>query len=154
MASVRVGLDVRHELLPSGAERIEGVSGDLLAATRRATRQGADLLEEAQRQTIRRKTGRAAGTIGSVVEDTPRGASAHVGTSDRVAVMLNDGTRAHRIVATNAKALRFEIGGRVVFAKSVNHPGTSPTYWLDRAGAISLSPVERAFEDEVGEVFR
>ena len=153
MASVRVGLDVRHELF-SGAGRIEGVSGDLLSATRRATRRGADVLEEAQRQTIRRRTGRTAGTIGSVVEDTPRGATAHVGTSDRVARMLNDGTRAHRIVATNAKALRFEVNGRTVFAKSVNHPGISPTDWLDRSGAISLSPIERAFEDEVGEVFR
>ena len=152
MASVRLGLDVRHELL-SGAERIDGAAGGLLSATRRGTRQGADVLEEAQRQTIRRRTGRTAGTIGSVVEDTPRGATAHVGTSDRIARMLNDGTRAHRIVATNAKALRFEVNGRTVFAKSVNHPGTSPTDWLDRSGTISLSPIERAFEDEVGEVF-
>ena len=32
------------------------------------------------------------------------------------------GTRAYQILPVNAKALRFEVGGRVVFAKSVNHP--------------------------------
>lgn len=36
------------------------------------------------------------------------------------------GTRPHIIRAKNAKALRFEIGGRVVFAKQVRHPGTQP----------------------------
>jgi hypothetical protein len=36
------------------------------------------------------------------------------------------GTRPHVIEPVNAKALRFMIGGQVIFAKSVNHPGTKP----------------------------
>lgn len=34
------------------------------------------------------------------------------------------GTRPHVIEPKNAKALRFEINGQIVFAKRVNHPGT------------------------------
>lgn len=33
-------------------------------------------------------------------------------------------TRPHVILPRNAKALRFMMGGRVVFAKKVNHPGS------------------------------
>lgn len=37
----------------------------------------------------------------------------------KIANFTDEGTRAHRITAKNAKALRFVVGGRVVFAKSV-----------------------------------
>ena len=43
------------------------------------------------------------------------------------------GTRPHLIEARNAKALRFTVGGRVVFAKSVQHPGTKPNPYPKRA---------------------
>lgn len=34
-------------------------------------------------------------------------------------------TRAHQIVATKARALSFMMGGKQVFAQSVNHPGST-----------------------------
>ena len=45
------------------------------------------------------------------------------------------GTRPHRIVARNAPALRFfwPKVGRVVFFKSVNHPGTKANRFMERA---------------------
>jgi len=43
------------------------------------------------------------------------------------------GTRPHVIRARRAKALRFEIQGREIFAKSVHHPGTKPNYFMERA---------------------
>jgi len=39
---------------------------------------------------------------------------------------VRGGTRPHVIRPYRAKALRFEVGGRVVFAQQVNHPGTKP----------------------------
>lgn len=36
------------------------------------------------------------------------------------------GTRAHVIRPRRKKFLRFRVGGRVVFARKVNHPGTRP----------------------------
>jgi hypothetical protein len=49
------------------------------------------------------------------------------------AAYVNDGTRRHPIRAKNAKALRFRVNGRVVYAKAVMHPGTKPRPFLDRA---------------------
>lgn len=49
------------------------------------------------------------------------------------APFVNDGTRPHVIRPKNAKALRFRVGGRIVYARVVNHPGTKPRPFLDRA---------------------
>lgn len=49
------------------------------------------------------------------------------------AQMVNDGTRPHPIRPKNAQALRFTVGGQVVYAKVVHHPGTRPNPFLDRA---------------------
>lgn len=46
---------------------------------------------------------------------------------------IMSGTQPHMIYAKNAKALRFEMGGRVIFAKYVSHPGTKPNAFMDRA---------------------
>jgi hypothetical protein len=47
---------------------------------------------------------------------------------------VNYGTRAHEIAARNKKYLRFVTSsGQIVFAKRVQHPGTQPTYFIDRA---------------------
>jgi hypothetical protein len=40
------------------------------------------------------------------------------------------GTKPHVIEAKNAKALAFKIGGQLIFAKKVNHPGTEPHPFL------------------------
>lgn len=43
------------------------------------------------------------------------------------------GTAPHEIRPKNAKALRFTVGGQVVFARVVHHPGTRPSYYVARA---------------------
>lgn len=49
------------------------------------------------------------------------------------AAYVNDGTRPHIIRPKTKQALRFVIGGRVVFAKVVHHPGTRARPFLDDA---------------------
>ena len=49
------------------------------------------------------------------------------------APMVNDGTRPHIIRPKRAQALRFRVGGRVVYARVVRHPGTKARPFLDRA---------------------
>lgn len=46
---------------------------------------------------------------------------------------VNDGTRPHIIRPKNASVLRFVVGGRVVYARVVHHPGTRANPFLDRA---------------------
>lgn len=43
------------------------------------------------------------------------------------------GTAPHIIRPRRARALRFEVGGRIVFAQKVRHPGSRGTYFLTRA---------------------
>lgn len=42
----------------------------------------------------------------------------------KIFIYWEKGTRPHTIRARNRQALRFEAGGDIVFAKSVQHPGT------------------------------
>lgn len=56
-----------------------------------------------------------------------------VGTNVDYAEMVHDGTRPHVIRPRTKQALKFTIGGQVVFAKVVNHPGTRARPFLDRA---------------------
>jgi hypothetical protein len=56
-----------------------------------------------------------------------------VGSDVEYAPMVNDGTRPHIIRPRRAKALKFTVGGRTVYAAVVRHPGTRARPFLDRA---------------------
>ena len=56
-----------------------------------------------------------------------------VGSDVEYAAMVHDGTRPHTIRPKNAQVLRFRIGGRIVYAKVVHHPGTRARPFLDQA---------------------
>lgn len=49
------------------------------------------------------------------------------------AQMVHDGTRPHIIRPRTKQVLKFNVGGQVVFAKVVHHPGTRARPFLDRA---------------------
>lgn len=57
----------------------------------------------------------------------------------RHARFIEEGTRPHVIRPRNARALRFEIGGRVIFAKRVNHPGYAGSKFLSKAVVEELA---------------
>lgn len=56
-----------------------------------------------------------------------------IGSDVEYAAMVNDGTRPHLIRPRNKQVLRFQVGGRVVYARVVHHPGTKARPFLDRA---------------------
>ena len=47
------------------------------------------------------------------------------------AAPVHEGSRPHKIVPKNAQALKFNIGGKVVFAKSVWHPGATANPFIE-----------------------
>lgn len=49
------------------------------------------------------------------------------------AVFVNDGTAAHEILPSNAKALHFLAGGSEVFARSVQNPGIQARHFMEEA---------------------
>lgn len=48
-------------------------------------------------------------------------------------IFIEEGTRPHVIRAKYANALRFEVGGEVIYAKEVRHPGTKANPFLKPA---------------------
>lgn len=53
-----------------------------------------------------------------------------VGSENDIALIHHDGTRPHAITARNAQYLRFSQRGRIVYTRSVLHPGTKPNKYL------------------------
>jgi len=51
----------------------------------------------------------------------------------KYAAAVHDGSKPHIIRARKKKALRFEVNGKVIFRRSVRHPGTSGRPWLVEA---------------------
>jgi hypothetical protein len=50
---------------------------------------------------------------------------------------VHDGTKPHAIFPRNKKALRWAAGGAFHFAGKVNHPGTKPDKWMERAANLA-----------------
>lgn len=63
-----------------------------------------------------------------------------VGSEDPIALIHHEGTEPHTITARNAPMLVFwsANAGRVVFARSVSHPGTQPNRFLTEAADAVL----------------
>lgn len=47
------------------------------------------------------------------------------------AAPVHEGSRPHKIVPRKARALRFTLGGKTIYAKSVWHPGTTANPYIE-----------------------
>lgn len=55
-----------------------------------------------------------------------------VGSPVKYAYYVHEGTAPHLITPKTNRTVRFVIGGKVVYAEKVHHPGTKPTKFLSR----------------------
>jgi len=60
-----------------------------------------------------------------------------------------DGTQPHIIRYRNARFLRFAGQGQIMFRKQVNHPGTQPNDFPERAVTPMVSYIQQTFSDIV-----
>lgn len=67
------------------------------------------------------------------IEEGPRGLQGVITCDHPATLYVLNGTRPHIIRPRRAKALRFEVDGRIVYAQVVRHPGTRPNDFLGRA---------------------
>lgn len=56
-----------------------------------------------------------------------------IGTNVKYALVQNDGSRPYDIFPRTAKALKFTIGGSVIFAKRVRHPGIKGKKYIEKS---------------------
>ncbi len=81
--------------------------------------QGSAVIENDLQRNVPVRTGKLRNSITREVFDT----SAVVSTNSGYGRFVNDGTAPHIIYPRNARFLRFEIQGKVIYAKRVRHPG-------------------------------
>lgn len=90
-------------------------------------------------EAIRRAPGSMGGTIRSQIQRGPGGEFRGViNVRHPAALYVTGGTRPHIIRPVRAKALRFTVGGRVVYARIVHHPGNKPNDFLRQALRAAL----------------
>lgn len=76
------------------------------------------------------QTGALKASIKLIHERTVFGQMLTIGSSLSYALVHHEGSRPHVITPKNAKMLRFTSKGRVVYARTVLHPGTRPNKYL------------------------
>lgn len=94
-------------------------------------------LRERTERTARIAQQEAPGSLGHYISwkivQGPKGLTGVIVCDHPAVRYVLDGTRPHIIRPRRAKALRFEVGGRVTYAKVVHHPGTAPNNFMGRA---------------------
>ena len=91
---------------------------------RTAVGAGGLVIESEAKRRVPRVTSSLMRSIHTEVSSLPNTARAEVGTDLEYGPHVEFGTSAHVIRPKNARSLRFKIGGRIIYAKSVKHPGT------------------------------
>jgi len=87
------------------------------------------------------RTGKLAG---SIVKEVSEG-EASIQALAPYAVYVVNGTAPHEIRPVNARVLAFEAGGKLVFTSLVQHPGTRPNPFMQKAAEDARSKAEEAF---------
>ncbi len=82
------------------------------------------------------------------VEDGKDDYSANVVARRRYASYIENGTPPHEIRPKRARALRFVMNGSVVFARSVQHPGTKPRPFMRIAEKSGEQALESILQQE------
>lgn len=94
-----------------------------------ALRLGRRIVANAQ-QRVAVKTGTLRRSIGMDVTAAGTTITLSVFAKAKHASFVEQGTRPHVIMPRKARVLRFQSGGKTVFAMRVNHPGTKPRPFL------------------------
>jgi len=141
--------------------RLEAMPGHMRDGLARAVaRLGLELQKKVQDeklsgQVLHQRTGALARSIDTEVSQTESTVSASVGTGVRYARFHEYGV-AHPwlIQARTARALRFEVGGRVIFRRYVRHPPLPERSFLRSALKDMQPKIEEGLRAAVAEAIR
>ena len=104
-----------------------------------------NLAEYAER-TMRSEAPERTGGLKSSIKRKVKGYSAEIGPEAPYSIFVELGTRPHVITPVYAHALRFEVGGEIVFAKLVHHPGTKPNPFMKRTADRTVKHIPDLFK--------
>lgn len=121
-------------------EANRALPGDVRAAVARACEVG----ESTAKVTAPHRTYELRDSIdGQVLSSDASGATGELRATAEHASYVRDGTPPHEITPRRGRFLRFEVGGKTVFATKVNHPGTKPNDFWKRAAEKAEDVLER-----------
>lgn len=83
--------------------------------------------------TFKRRTGKLQDKTKARTVRTANGRILRIANPMRYAAAIDTGSKPHRILPRRREFLRFRVRGKLVFARSVMHPGTRPYKFLYRA---------------------
>jgi hypothetical protein len=105
---------------------------------------------------IKHRTGKLAGSIRVIPTETTgdaiTGGVLGGGGAAPYAEGLEDGNPPHVIVPSTKQALMFQIDGKTIFAKRVNHPGNPPFLFMKGTLAENEAIIRAEFQSVPGEV--
>lgn len=114
-----------------GWDKLKQVFGNFFKATakhpanfRQTMGEESDRLETILQNNAPKRTGQYAAGIHTTLTGTDENLKITITDPQPLGSYIRFGTRPHPIYPVRAKMLRFTVGGRVVFARKVNHPGT------------------------------
>ena len=97
-----------------------------------------------QSNDLKHRTRNLARSTKTKIIRTKSGRIVKVQNDAKYAKAVNSGSRPHVIRAKRGKALRFVVGGKVIFRRQVMHPGTQPTLFLKRATEFAFIKLGRS----------
>lgn len=103
-------------------------------------RAGANKVTAAAKAHVGVNTGALQSSIKYTQERTSYGQRVVIGSSLGYALAHHEGTRPHRITAKSGGMLRFSKQGRVIYSRSVMHPGTKPNKYLSDNLPLVFTP--------------
>lgn len=111
----------------------QAVRAELTRLTRRPVADVADQVVAQAKLNAPVQTGYLRNSIRKVPTFNARGPAFRVEATANYAPFVEEDTRPHVIRPRHGKVLKFRIGGRVVYAKIVHHPGTKGQHFLAKA---------------------
>lgn len=120
------------------------------AGFRTALKQTAEDMAKDAKNNVRKnsyKTGALHRSINTVYEK--QGTQAIIQATANHASFVENGTRAHTIKPKNAKVLAFNSGNKMVFTKSVKHPGTKAKPFMEPAFNKNIPNYIKRLEDVI-----
>ena len=131
------------------------VGGDFPNRMRNAMTQSTTLIQNEARRTgqgrFKNQTGTLRRSIQKRVDGAERGV---VFTDEKYAPYVEFGTRPHTITPKTGKMLAFKVGGKMVFARKVNHPGSKPYPYMTPAFEESTPKVQDIYAKLGAEVVK
>lgn len=104
-------------------------------------RAGANKVVAAAKQQVGVRTGALQSSIMYTQERAAYGQKVRIGSSLPYALAHHEGTRPHRISGRDGGMLRFSSRGRIVYSRSVMHPGTKPNRYLADNLPLVYTPI-------------